>query len=530
VKLRPAGGGRAEIKLKRLQIAERLYRVTGAGIYRDSLLSGLPTPLKHPVLNAQVLGQDTVIVTPYRGRLFWFWGDTDRAGYPLGNFGASGATSEWPGRGGLDPRAGIDLTYVTNREGFSRPMCPDSEFGGGLKWIEGVWALRDGGGQEQLLARVAAGAGLSTTREWHLAQFDDAKAAFVSITRWAIHDTHDSAHPFHASDGTAEYVYLYPNYRVRATLAAARELQAYEAFTCVAGDGRVRGKDAALDRDASGQIRYAWKAGADRLHPGRLRELVGADKLKPSESWLQLLDLESGAPVEAGRGSVFWNEYLRRWLMLISGAPGEIWFSQADRPEGPWVYAQRVATHGRYNFYNPTQHPFFDEAGGRGIFFEGTYTASFSAAPAKTPRYEYNQLMYHLALDDARLATPVPVYRLRTESGPRRWLLREGVEAEGAWPRVEAIAFYAVSPSSPAAGLVPVFGGDGGARLVSKAPTGSSRPLFLAHPAGNDAMPVHTVPLADVLPELTAAPACRVWKNPATLLLADAPVRARPSP
>jgi hypothetical protein len=56
VKLRATPGGTAQVKLKRLNIAERLYRVTGAGIYRDSVLAGLPVPLKQPLLNAQVLG------------------------------------------------------------------------------------------------------------------------------------------------------------------------------------------------------------------------------------------------------------------------------------------------------------------------------------------------------------------------------------------------------------------------------------------------------------------------------------------
>ena len=48
-----------------LQIAERLYRVTGGGIYRDTVLAGEQPPLREPVLNGQVLGQDTVIATPY---------------------------------------------------------------------------------------------------------------------------------------------------------------------------------------------------------------------------------------------------------------------------------------------------------------------------------------------------------------------------------------------------------------------------------------------------------------------------------
>ena len=38
------------------------------------------------------------------------------------------------------------------------------------------------------------------------------------------------------------------------------------------------------------------------------------------------------------------------------------------------------------------------------MYFEGTYTDAFSAAKSKTPRYNYNQVMYRLRLDDPRLA------------------------------------------------------------------------------------------------------------------------------
>jgi hypothetical protein len=55
------------------------------------------------------------------------------------------------------------------------------------------------------------------------------------------------------------------------------------------------------------------------------------------------------------------------------------------------------------DFYKPTQHPFFDEDGGRIIYFEGTYTNSFSGNPEKTPGYEYNQMMYRVDLTDERL-------------------------------------------------------------------------------------------------------------------------------
>ena len=85
---------------------------------------------------------------------------------------------------------------------------------------------------------------------------------------------------------------------------------------------------------------------------------------------------------------------------------GEIWYAEADKPEGPWKYARRIVTHDRYSFYNPKHHPFFDQRGGRYIYFEGTYTHMFSGNPEQTPRYEYNQMMYRLDLSDPRLKLP----------------------------------------------------------------------------------------------------------------------------
>jgi hypothetical protein len=64
-------------------------------------------------------------------------------------------------------------------------------------------------------------------------------------------------------------------------------------------------------------------------------------------------------------------------------------------------------THEQYSFYNPAQHPFFDQEGGRLIYFEGTYAETFSGNPCPTPRYDYNQVMYRLDLADPRLKRPL---------------------------------------------------------------------------------------------------------------------------
>ena len=481
VKLNPTKGGNSQIKIKRLNIAERLYRMTGEGIYRDSVLVGEPVRVKKPVLNGQVMGQDTVIATPYRGKIYWFWGDTERVSYPLGNFAASGATSDLPGHGGLDPSVGVDLTYFVDASGFSKGMCPN--LGPGLHWIEGVLAVPDETGSERLIARVSSQKGLAPAYAWHLAVFNDETEVFESKVRWEITEGHDSSHPFRARIGGIDHFYLYPNFRVRADLNSLSDLKNYEAFTCVAGNGKINDGPTVIDRRSDGTPRYAWKAGADRLHPGRLRELISNGKLKAAESWIQLHDFETAAPIEAGRGSVYWNEFRQRWVMLTSSQPGEVWFAEGDTPVGPWIYARRVVSHDNYNFYNPTQHPFFDQDGGRLIYFEGTYTASFSGAKEKTPRYDYNQIMYRLALDDARLNLPVPVYRVQGRNGITRYLTRESVEPEKLWGQIEDIAFFALPFNRGRGGTMPVFAHTEGGHHVLSDTLPGNEPIFFALPA-----------------------------------------------
>jgi hypothetical protein len=127
---------------------------------------------------------------------------------------------------------------------------------------------------------------------------------------------------------------------------------------------------------------------------------------------LSLTDIKSGKRVFAHGGSVSYNVYRKRWTMIAvqkGGAAsflGEVWYAEADDLTGPWKHAVQVATHPKHDFYNPKQHPAFEEGGGRFIYFEGTFTNTFSGNPVKVPRYEYNQIMYRLDLADSRLALP----------------------------------------------------------------------------------------------------------------------------
>jgi hypothetical protein len=140
-------------------------------------------------------------------------------------------------------------------------------------------------------------------------------------------------------------------------------------------------------------------------------------------------------------------------------------------------------THGQYNFYNPTQHPFFDQEGGRVIYFEGTYSDFFSGAHAQTPRYDYNQLMYRLALDDPRLTLPIAVYRVHGTDHTTYLWPREKVEASAAWERIEGVAWFALPGMGGGRDIVPVYALDTNGAALSLTPQSSNAtPLFTGLP------------------------------------------------
>jgi len=413
VALQADPGKEATIKIKRLNLAERLYRVTGEGIYRDTILAGRKAPIEQPLLNAEVVGQDSVQRAFYKGKMHWFWGDTSRVAYPLGHFGMAGAVSDLPGQGGLDPSIGINLKYFVDAKGFSRPMVP----GTNLRWIDGVMVVKDDQGRERLIAKCEVLKSLSQPLGRKLIVYDDAKDAFDD---WVQLDRDErlcpAGHPLRHTTGGVEYVYFptpYPLLRVPAQWDAIKTPAAYEGYTCLAPGTRYKKGEAKVERDADAKIVWAWKKNTPPITEGQQKELVAAGAIKPDEGWYRLKDVDTKDTVtlHAG-GSVAWNDFRKKWVIIAvqqggkSSFLGEVWYAESDALEGPWSWAKKVVTHDRYSLYNPVHHPFFDQHGGRVIYFEGTYSYTFSRQNDPTPRYDYNQVMYRLDLADPRLKLP----------------------------------------------------------------------------------------------------------------------------
>lgn len=411
VRLKVVSGGSFTLKLRRRNIAERLYRVTGGGIYRDTLLLGETPPIAEPVLNADVLGSDSVVNALYRGRLYWFWGDTNRPSYPLGNFHVPGATSRLPADGGLDPARGVNLEYFKASDGFAKPTARMP--GEGPTWIFGLSVLNNSKGQPELWTGYCKVEPPLKAYARGVARFNDQTSEFDNVSRFdPLPALYPDGQSLTVRTGDREYVYFctpYPLVRVLATPAAFSDPAQYEAYTCLKAGSTLAAPQ--IDRDPTGKILYAWKRQTPAVGPVEQIQLIKSGMVKPDEALLQLRDRDTGNPIVAHTGSINWNAFRKRWIMLFvqlggSSHLGEMWYAEADSHLGPWNQAIKICTHDRYSFYNPKQHPYFDQEGGRFVYFEGTYTHTFSGNDVRTPRYEYNQLLYRLDLTDPRLSLP----------------------------------------------------------------------------------------------------------------------------
>lgn len=525
VRLQVEQGGKAQVVVHRKSLAERLYRITGEGIYRDSILLGHAAPIKQPLLNAQVMGSDSTLNVVHDGKIYWFWGDTTWPRYPLGNFHTPGAISRLPSAGGLDPVDGVDLDYFIDENGFAAPTAKMP--GDGPTWIDGVASLPDQNGKSHIFMAYAKIDPPLATAGRGLARFNEETNRFEHLRDVPVdRPAGPEGHPLQFESGEKTWLYFATPFtlsRIPASAGSYQRIEDYESLTCLKPGSTLENPQ--IDRDGQGRVRYSWKRGVPSLAHDVGQHLIQQGDLTEQEVF-RLYDAATGTPIVAHRGSVSWNAYRKRWIMIFgqlggkSSMIGEIWYAEADSPAGPWTYAVQIATHDRYDFYNPKHHPMFDQRDGRTIYFEGTYTNTFSGNPERTPRYNYNQIMYRLALDDPRLALPVPIH--------------DAVNTNNATS--SEIAFLALD--RPGMNSMPLYRAteNGHALYQSEPPQPDSQPAFHALPL--DAENPATEPLFQLknprtgailyrgesqpIPpgfEKTTPPLCRIWKNPNTYIL-----------
>ena len=368
VRIRPVPGGRHRIELRRTQVARRLGRLTGSGLFAETRKLGMDSP----ATEGSILGCDSVQAAVHRGQLHWFWGDTTLARYPLGIFDGTGATSGVPFLERPEPPVVPRLTWW--KDGAGRPMAIAPMPGEGPTWITGCASVPDASGTARMVAAYMKIRPPLEAREWGLCTWDDDAHVFRPLkTVWR-----DAP----GTDGRA---------------AKTPPPQMPEGH-------------AARWRDGSGREWLLFGNPFPRLRcPATFEgwsDPARWEPLKPQET----LSDPHGAPVEPHSGSIAWNPWRKRWVTVFMqrfGKPsafGELWYAEADSPSGPWGTAVKVVTHENYTFYNPRLHPESSPAGSPVLLFEATFTLQFADKPVPVARHDYNQVLHRLDLDDPRLA------------------------------------------------------------------------------------------------------------------------------
>ncbi len=413
VRVTPRADKPTEIKITRNIVAERLCRLTGEGLTRDSQLLTYKSPVATAPNPGRVAGQDSVQATEYRGKIYWLWGDTLRMDYPLGLYRMAGATTAIPDPKNpkSDPADGIAFDYFADQKtGFARAMMPLAERPDGVVWIFALFVVPDEKGAEKLVGHYSRRKGLDTEYEQGIAVFHDGKALFESAQELPLKETwrRPSGHPITFEEGGTQWLLFgspNPNVRVPATLKDVLDYTKYEAYSCAKA-----GQPSAPDIGAEGRPVWRWQKELPPTDSKTEQRWVNEKTVKAEHARFYPADATTPMNrIVLHSGSVRWNEYRKRWVLLAgqlggtSSHLGEIWYSEAAHPTGPFPNAVKVLSHDRQTFYNVCHHSFLDRDGGRTIHFEGTYTNDFSGNPDKTARYNYNQILYRLDLDAVAL-------------------------------------------------------------------------------------------------------------------------------
>ncbi|MCO8124318.1 DUF4185 domain-containing protein [Stieleria sp. TO1_6] len=364
VRLTPRPGETLTVSVRREMPGKRLGRLTGGGLFAESQKLG-----DHQQWTEQgILGCDSVQNIHHNGKLIWGWGDTTVAKYPLGRFHMTGATTIPRPLESFQPPLQLRFDYVRDVEGMPRDVAKMP--GPGPTWLFGYVSLADDQGRHQLGATYSKiNPPLDEYEKGLCIWNDDAQRFDREKVVWKKSDQnpqppempHGHCVLWTDDDGIQWALFgdPFPTIRCRATYADWSDPSKWETI------------------DAPRSVSLA--------QPG-------------SEN--------NQSQIEPHRGAIAWNEFRQKWVTVFtqkfgdSSALGEIWYAESDSPLGPWAGAVKVVTHDNYTFYNPQLHPGFVQPGSPILLFEGTYTSTFSKTTSPSPRYDYNQVLYRLDLDE----------------------------------------------------------------------------------------------------------------------------------
>jgi hypothetical protein len=145
IRFTPRPGGQLRVQVERRIIAKRLGRITGGGIFSESQKLGEETDWPE----SGIVGCDSVQNAVLDGRLFWLWGDTSLARYPLGIFDGTAASTPLRPLDRFEPPIRLRLDYYRDATGAPKPIATMD--GTGPTWVTGVARIPDAAGVARLV-------------------------------------------------------------------------------------------------------------------------------------------------------------------------------------------------------------------------------------------------------------------------------------------------------------------------------------------------------------------------------------------
>ena len=249
------------------------------------MLTGDDVPIREPLLNGQVFGQDSVVNAVYQGKIYWFWGDTNRPDYPLGNFHVPGAISELPGQRRARARGRRQLELLRRRPAASpgpRPRCPAKARPGSRAWS----SSRIGDGASGCSPSTPRSARCSRSTSAGSREFNPQTQRFEKVAQFpaaaAYRGEYPDGHPFLYQDHGVEYVYYANPYPLIRVPADPEQLKTDRVLRGVyVPEARHRLAQQQFDRGPDGVLRYGWKTNTQLV---RQEQQDQADRRPPDQA------------------------------------------------------------------------------------------------------------------------------------------------------------------------------------------------------------------------------------------------------
>ena len=349
-------GAAVTLKMKRNQLAKRLGRIGGTGLFAESRKFGEHLDKK----DQGEVGRDSVQCRPYKGKLFWLWGDTSMQDYAIGIFNTTAAYTPNPAFP-KNAKPPIYPPYDQIRQENGRVRGTIKAQGSGPIWVFGLIDLKDKAGNDHLGGAWSQIAGSGEPYKRGLCEWNDKTQNFdVTLTlmdkeKGVVPEFFPDPNAVHWKDPSGKkwllYGFPFPHHRIP---------DSYEAW-----------------RDTNTWEKIDWSG----------RE--------------QIATYKDGKKFEAVVGQMMWNSTIKKYvgICMQKWNLGALCYIEADSPFGPWTNGQQIVFHHNYTFYNPIIHVEYGPDVPY-IIFEGTYTDTFTSNANPTPRYNYTQTLYRLDLKD----------------------------------------------------------------------------------------------------------------------------------